>query len=282
MDYRQVFEKSDPLDGAPYGQIRISPAGHVLKRHTEPGKAQQEFRASCLARTLLPAELRPYEYVDWDGDFFITNQVAGLPMVRTDGVAVRRAAEYLGRMHSAPVSRKSKVLLRRHYVRKILAKRLKNEVGHVAQGFGRQAAERMRAPVEKVAQRVKAHRDIVVGHGDFYAGNILVTASGIHPVDWVDFGLCLRAYEVAHFITSVEEDLRMTAMKIYSANASGLSAKDFALGVSVSSIVRAGSYGRSAARGKGVCADLERRCNEHLDSLEKAVDDWHKARWTLR
>src|SRR5262249_37203 len=57
--------------------------------------------------------------------------------------------------------------------------------------------------------------DIVLGHGDFQAGNLFVSADRVWPIDWNDFGLCDRAYEVEHFLASVSPSLAASARRQY-------------------------------------------------------------------
>ncbi len=273
MNFQRSFEKAEPLPGFPDKLVRVTKKNQVIKQHPTPQKARQEFLAACFARMLLPLEMRPYRRVKLRGKFFVTNRIPGTYMDKNDQAAVVWASCYLSKMHAIPVGYKERMLLKQHYAGKALLKRLVQDIDYAVRAFGIRKTRGMSDLVDEVLKRITVYRDIVVSHGDFQVSNIIVTTSGVHPVDWVDFGLGLRSYEVAHFLATVPEELHQRAMEAYYANAPKLSANDLAIGRAVNAIIRVGSFGRVVESGAHPPSFFQNRFSECMSAFMQAMAD---------
>lgn len=277
MDWLQEFENGSQLGDAPPARLRISSAGFILKKHAEDGKAFQEFMATALARMLLPADMVPFHYVGHAGNILITNPVEGRRFDRTSRDDVLVATRYLGRLHAVVLSNAAKEMLRQHghchYERICLSNRLRQEVIHVEKNFGTIAAGKLREAVDKIADHVTGSRDIVLGHGDYQNKNILICPNTAHPVDWVDFGLCYRWYELAHFLATVDPAQHMDALALYRAVTGIDGTGNLVVGRAVDAIIRAGSIARTPASDK---AGAVRRLDGHLETLHNAMGEWQE------
>lgn len=238
--------------------------GLVFKRAREPGKARQEFEATRLARLLLPASLEVPRSWGVVGDQLYVSEELPEKCSWRDPRHVDSATDYLAELHRVePGAELRGALIAagfHHYHGETLRRRLAQELEHARRAF---AAGRFAAELDVVSELVRAaldrwsfEEDAVLGHGDFQRSNLFVRSGKIVPIDWVDFGLCDRAYDLAHLLRSLPEERRARALARY-VRATGVDPEALRLrGQIVDSIVRAGAEARQA---QGPDQDFEER-----------------------
>jgi aminoglycoside phosphotransferase (APT) family kinase protein len=275
IDWQAQFEVAEPLAG---GHVRRTSSGFVLKRERENGKSAQEYRATSLAKQLLPTGIVPYDIVGCAGEFFVANRLPGRLLNVDNEEEVVAAARHLGTMHNAPLSHATCRFLEErgfsHYYRESLQNRLFDEVGRIDRAF-RGAAEL--GPLFQAVERLLAQWDSrqapVLGHGDYQQPNLLFHAGRIYPVDWVDFGLCHRFYELAHFLAFVAEKDRAAVTAAY-ARCCGLDANQIATplaeGEAIDAVVRAGGVARRISPDSEV--ELRPKFRAHMTRFWQAME----------
>ena len=108
----------------------------------------------------------------------------------------------------------------------------------------------------------------MLGHGDFRAGNLFVRGGAIVPIDWIDLGLCDRAYEVMNFVGTLPAAHRAPILTRYTA-ATGIAIEVIRTrGSVVSDIVRAGSWARMVELGARDPDECARRFVQRVLLLE--------------
>ena len=61
--------------------------------------------------------------------------------------------------------------------------------------------------LEKAIESARCHEPCVLGHGDFQKKNICITPeNNIVPLDWIDFGLVLRWYNIGNLLYGQKRD----------------------------------------------------------------------------
>jgi aminoglycoside phosphotransferase (APT) family kinase protein len=251
--------------------------GLILKRQREKGKAQQEFEATRLARFLLPRTLavpRPWGVVA--KEYYVSESIDER-FNRRDPEQVRKATDYLVALHAVPLDHAGlgRELLQTgfaHYRGETLKSRLKHELGHAQRAF---AGRRLGGKLERYAELIAAtllrwtfDDDVVLGHGDFRAGNLFVRGGAIVPIDWVDLGLCDRAYEVMHFFRTIPAAHRAPALRRYTASTGTEIEAIRTRGSIVSDIIRAGSSARMLELGACDPDECARRFVQEVEMLE--------------
>jgi thiamine kinase-like enzyme len=141
--------------------------------------------------------------------------------------------------------------------------RLREEVHHARCAFAdAPEVKKLDEIVGKAIRQWTFDDDIVLGHGDFQGGNLFVSPDRVWPIDWTDFGLCDRAYEVEHFLASVSPSLVDSATKQYveMTQRPNLARQR---GIVADGIIQAGSH----ARTRGNLHDFRR----HVERAEQAL-----------
>jgi aminoglycoside/choline kinase family phosphotransferase len=242
----------------------------ILKCCMSPREAERESSALVLAQQIVGTQVRVPRILQQHNDFLLLEDVGRLSpeTLRHSGLA----AEYLARIHRVEVSDEVVALLsdkgHSHYWREALSNRLREEGLHAKEAF-RSETESVDAflrCIESVlADEVPDHGD-VVGHGDFQSQNLCFTDSdGVCAVDWNDFGLCNRWYEIAHFLYALPEAHRPSAVDAYQAE-SRVALPNWNAGLrygqAVDRIIRAGNRSRLSTALKPL-----------FDEFRKLVDD---------
>ena len=252
------------------------------KRQAEPDKAQQEFLATELARLLLPKPLAPPSNWGVVDGYFVSEKlcVPEFEMFnKKDPRHVARAARYLADLHNVATDMIGTIPTNKFpktYFGEEMRKRLKQEVGFAKRGFDQNEDEKATVNVlETIVQKVTEWRfdtDPELGHGDFQAKNLFVDCNRAWPIDWTDFGLCDRAYEVAHYLHSVSDDLAEMALNEYSKKTTWTVGERLR-GIVADGIIRAGSRARPVAEGhtKDRAMDFAKfKC--HVERADRAMN----------
>jgi aminoglycoside phosphotransferase (APT) family kinase protein len=241
------------IEDHPDSPVTSSWNGLILKRQREKGKAEQEYLATQLARLLLPAKLAvPHAWGVIGGIYYVSEKLEEC-FDHHNSEHIRRATDYLADLHAVSLDDAGlrAELLRcgfRHYMGKTLKYRLRQELKHVRRAF---AGRGLDGPLLRYSELIAAtlkrwtfDDDVVLGHGDFASDNLIIQKNEVIPIDWIDFGLCDRAYEVMNFVQSIGEDYRENALSRYTA-ATGTSAREIhTRGSVVRNIINAGSHAR--------------------------------------
>jgi aminoglycoside phosphotransferase (APT) family kinase protein len=273
-DWKAQFESAESFSR---GHVRCTSSGFVLKRERQKGRSAQEYRATSVAKQLLPMGIVPYDFVGCAGEFFISNRIPGRPLNIESEEEVIAAARLLGALHSAPLSDTTRRFLKEHgfhhYYRRSLQNRLFDEVDRIDRTFGgAPQLDTLSQTVKRLAARRAFKQTPVLGHGDYHRPNLLFHAGHVYPVDWVDFGLCHRFYELAHFRASVAEEHREAVTGAY-ARCCGLQADkirtQLAEGEAVDAVIRAGGVARRISPDNE--AELRQRFQEHVSRFWQAM-----------
>jgi hypothetical protein len=263
--------------------------GLRLKQRPEQSKAHQEYLATQLARMLLPRQLAVPVMWGWEsgglgvGDWFISDEIDPAEFRKfdknrtTDCIA---GARYMAQMHKRVLQEKTRnelfVAGFCHYAADALGNRLEQEARFGREAFGSGGlAERLEAVVKTAVRRLPQWKQEVLGHGDFQASNLFVSDNDsiVLPIDWTDFGVCCRAYEVAHFLYSIAAENRPPALDTYIKDGGFSGSRDHLVmaGEVLDAIIRAGS----AARGVNADTPAERQVraqDRFRDQVERAEE----------
>ncbi len=230
---------------------RLSSNGLFLKSQLETGKAQQEVLATQLARLLLPPEVRVLPTWGVVGAYFVSDFLNGTPIDTTSKEQATSAAALLAEIHSVAVDDSEQCLIDAgfcHYWGQALRDRLVQEAEIARAVFGECGhASELEAIARSAVEKWSFEDDVVIGHGDFQAANLICSEGAVIAVDWTDFGLCERAYDLFHFIDSLDESVREAALERYCETHPVSSEKELQRrGRIIDRIIRAGSVARVA------------------------------------
>ncbi|MBW2270848.1 MAG: aminoglycoside phosphotransferase family protein [Deltaproteobacteria bacterium] len=256
----------------------------ILKVCGSPHEAVSEARSLEMARETIGRHQRVPRLRELSGNLLLIEDVGPDPL--TTERHVQSAAEYLASIHQTEINQSLIDRLEEgrfhHYWKEYLLNRLRREVALSQRGnLPGEQTERFRAATEIVANVPLPLHSHVVGHGDPRAMNFVV-GDGQEPcaVDWKDFGLSNRWYEIAHFVNSLEEGHRDAAIAAYRVRA-GLT--DFAqwelahaYGVAVSSVIRVGTVARNARTENHKSS---RSFTRSVARLQRAIDSLMNQNW---
>jgi len=228
----------------------------ILKFCAGNAEAAREVHALLMAHELLNGAVRVPRLLQHDADWLLLEDLGEAALTTEEHF--RSAAEYLASLHRVDVSVSARGRLVDggfcHYWGESLRNRLRQEIE-----FARRAhlpleeVARFRDVADSVAALPVPPKSDVLGHGDPRIANFLLTSDGTAcAIDWHDFGLSNRWYEVAHFIDSIEEGERAAAVIAYQSR-SGLAnfrewESAFRYGAAVNYVIRAGFWARTASR----------------------------------
>jgi aminoglycoside phosphotransferase (APT) family kinase protein len=154
------------------------------------------------------------------------------------------------------------------YWHKAFTNRLRQEGLHAKEAFSSETGivDTFSRCIERILAHEMPDRSDVVGHGDFQPQNLCFSDSeGVCAVDWHDFGLCNRWYEIAHFLYALPESHRSLAADAYQA-ASCVALPDWDVGLrygqAVDHVIRAGNRARVSTAQQPL-----------FDDFRKLVDD---------
>lgn len=250
-----------------------TPNGLYFKRRPETDKAKQEYLATRLARLLLPAMLRLPTTWGVIEDRFITERIDSEDFDSNSEKHAVEGAKYLARLHAIQLSPSLVKELQRcgynHYEGQTLSNRLKEELQKAKEAFGDHTSmastlESFDSVIREATEKWNFNAELVLGHGDYQAQNIKVNNGEIIPLDWTDFGLCYRGYDIAHYLTSLNSDLRQTAVENYVSICQCDLATSLSQGEIVDRIIRAGSDARKVV-------DLGEPIDDVQESFKKNV-----------
>lgn len=241
--------------------------GLYFKRRPEADKAKQEYLATRLARLMLPQNFcLPQTWGVIDGRF-ITEVIETNDFDVESREHIILGATCLSELHSISLSGTMIAEMRRcgycHYEGEALRNRLSEEFQKAETAFSEfnfmeATLADFRQIVLVVTREWNFVEDIVLGHGDYQAQNLKVDDDRIIPIDWTDFGLCDRSYEVAHYLNSLNEEFRQLGIETYERNANIALANVLDRGGTIDGIIRAGSAARQ------VCDLGESGLNEQI------------------
>lgn len=258
--------------------------GLFVKRPQGEGKARQELHATQLARFLLPEGLglpQPWGVI---GDEHYVAEALTEKLCRNDPDHLALAVDYLAALHAVEIGPEvQRALIEagyEHYRGGALRHRLAQELEHAQHVFAGEG--RLAGAVEQLGELVSAalerwdfEDDLVLGHGDFHTSNLFLRDGRLVPVDWTDFGVCDRSYEVMHFANSIPSKHHEEALARY-ARRTGIEPVSLSLrGGVVDAIVRGGGQARVAGEGR---RDFERCAHE----FSEQVANGHRALTHLR
>lgn len=230
---------------------RRSSNGLFLKSQLEAGKAEQEVLATQLARLLLPAQIRVLPTWGVIGACFVSDFLNGTPIDRASKEHATSAATLLAQIHSVAVDGSEQSLIDAgfcHYWGQALRERLVQEAEIARAAFGESGdASELEAVARFAVEKWSFEDDVVIGHGDFQSANLIYSEGAVVAVDWTDFGLCERAYDLFHFIDSLDESVREAALTRYGETHPVSSEKELQKrGLIIDRVIRAGSVARVA------------------------------------
>src|ERR1700722_5513253 len=244
------------LPGAPE-HVFESSNGLVWKRRGNANDARKELRATQLARLLLPDALAPFSAWAVFEKYFVSQKMPYAKFEPANPCHVTKGASYLARLHALDIKAFRDKLSGggfAHYIGEAMRNRLQEEVIHARSAFQAEpAVKKLEEIVNEAIKRWMFEDDIVLGHGDFQACNLFVSPDRVWPIDWNDFGLCDRAYEVVHFLASVSDSLAEPTRRQY---IEMTQKADFTRqrGIAADGIIQAGSH----ARNKGNLDDFRK------------------------
>lgn len=260
------------------------PGGTLVKQcGAVEDEAKQEAQALVAARLLLDSRLRVPACFGHLDQWIVIEEILSDKLEPENADQVCKAAEYLGCMHSTKLDDAVRMVLanngHQHYYSGSLENRLREEVRHseVAQDAHGESWNLpvLEEAVTKVIPRLSQCGDPVLGHGDFQKKNILIAEDGsVVPVDWRDFGICNRWYELAHFLRSVDPVTHEKALEIYSDRVGiDISEEDDSLriGKIIDAIIRAGSKARTFDPAPERAASSRSRFIEHAERAAELV-----------
>ncbi len=242
----------------------------ILKCCLSPREAEREISALVLAQQIVGTRVRVPNILQQQRECLLLEDVGRLSPEthRHSGLA----AEYLACFHGVEMPREAVALLvdkgHSHYWRAEFANRLRQEGLHAKRAFRSETGivDVFLRCIERVLTHEMPDHSDVVGHGDFQSHNLCFSDShGICAVDWLDFGLCNRWYEIAHFLYALPESHRSSAADAYQA-ASCVALPDWNTGLryghAVDRIIRAGNRSRVSSERQPL-----------FDEFRKLVDD---------
>ncbi len=252
----------------------------IIKREKTTGKAAQEFEACRLARFLLPKDLSPpNSWGHFEGTFF-AEKCEGTLLSPSDREHIGLAVDFLVKLHSLELSEEIlKALISQgfdHYFGKTLKMRLRQEVEMSQLAFRETKSlgsliKEVKEGVAWIMENFALDVDPVLGHGDFRVGNLLIIHGRLQPVDWVDFGICERAYEIVHLTAKLDDKERMPAFDKYYERVKATESSSDLLkkGMAIDAVVRIGACAREVCNGVTNAADNTtqsrfRRCVQRL------------------
>ena len=159
-----------------------------------------------------------------------------------------------------------------HYFGEAMCHRLEQEVDYGQRAFGKTAqdlVQRLKTIVDGAIGKWK-FEDAVLGHGDFQACNLFIDGNRVWPIDWTDFGLCDRAYEVEHFVQSVSLGNADLARNEYR-NVAELSSDASHRGIVADGVIQAGSIARGVWSGTLNDPDAVSRFKTHVERAEREM-----------
>jgi aminoglycoside phosphotransferase (APT) family kinase protein len=182
-------------------------------------------------------------------EYFVSQKVPYAKLEPNSQAHVTQAVSYLACLHAIDIRPIRASLCASgfaHYVEDAMRNRLVEEISHARRTFDGlpDVIKLLEEVVQKALKKWKFADDIVLAHGDFQAGNLFISSDRIWPIDWTDFGLCDRAYEVEHFLASVSSSLAESARRQYLA-ATRTANLDSQRGIVADGIIQAGSHART-------------------------------------
>jgi thiamine kinase-like enzyme len=254
--------KLDEIVGQP-SHIRKTTGGLLFKKERSENKAMQEYLATKTARSVLPNSLRIPKVWGVYKDCLVSTYYTNGQFSKDSKKEVYQAADYLIKMHETKVSNELRDKLIEssncHYWGESLKSRLKQELYFSIRAFRKTLSIQayliiLEAIVESCLEIENSFP--VLGHGDFHAKNLLYFENTIIPVDWVDFGVCDRSYEVHHFVNSISKHLRDEIYLYYTAKTK--TPKDaLNRGIGIDAIIQAGNRARLVIFGEKNASDEE-------------------------
>lgn len=204
---RQVYE-------AIYDGRRV-----VIKIAEDSKRARREFCNQKKAYELLYKKkgLKVAEVIAVRSCCIVSEYIDGKPRKILSHRELQEALRYIHVLHSFDY--RSISCLKNHYYGEKLVRRLKDENGFFTNAINKDrrflALKNSFNKILKLALRYALHDEPVVGHGDFQAKNIIVTETGIAPIDWIDFGILLRWYEVGNLLFGQKKDELLGLIEYY-------------------------------------------------------------------
>ncbi len=196
----------------------------IWKQFGKAEQANQEFLATQLARILLAEKIRPPMAWGVIDNYFISETFTCPQFDRTSPEHIKAATDYLVELHRAEI-----------------LEPLRREL--IAMGYSFNYGKQFRSRLYKITERVKYalnqkketltlgkrfdlitsnvlrewsfEANCVLGHGDFQGANLFVSPERVWAIDWVDFGLCDRAYELAHFYDCIPAKKAALVLSLY-------------------------------------------------------------------
>ena len=201
------------LDGLPK-HLKISENNLLFKEEREQHKSAKEYLATKYARFLLPENLRVPEIWGVFSNCFVLKYYNNANQLNKNSKEeIYKAVNYLIEMHYIRFTNELKdILIKNHYCHyygEPLKNRLSQELEFSTKAFDQiECMKKYLGLMEQIIniclKTMNTHP--VLGHGDFQAKNILLVENNILPIDWVDFGVCERSYEIHHFINSLNPE----------------------------------------------------------------------------
>jgi thiamine kinase-like enzyme len=273
-----------PDSHAGVGSVLRSRNNLVVKKRPEVSKEIQETLATQLARLLLPQDLSPPPSWGCFDGYYVSEFLPYEKLNPASPEQARLAACYLASLHSVPVDSELRHTLSSrgycHYYGPSLKNRLRDELKFARKAFGesdnaslRQALDDLADLLNRIFGMLTTQENPVLGHGDFQASNLLVSEERVWPLDWADFGLCSRAYEVMHFVHSLSlSSVREEAIEEYECR-SGIERSSFeSHGDAIDAVIRAGSKARHALLPGTDNQHLAMAFMEHVHRGKQSVD----------
>jgi thiamine kinase-like enzyme len=252
LDFRFFARDVEFRADSKTSRIGYTKNGLVFKERPEPGKAKQEFLATQLARLLLPQSMAPIPTWGVVGNYFVSDHAGPNNFQPANAEHAKRGAKYLADLHSIQVSKERADAMYSngfaHYFGEALRNRLIDEFCKARLAYSSvQSLEGAIDDLRQVVEEVQAwdlNGNPVLGHGDFQAANLKLINGRIVPLDWTDFGLCNRAYEVMHYVSSLNQNVRKGALEVYKQETGNEITEIERRGNVLDAIIRAGSKAR--------------------------------------
>jgi hypothetical protein len=190
---------------------------YILKSDTDPVENYREVKALQLAQKMLrPSGIRTPELYSFGAKGLLIENIEGQPNPQ-DPISISLAVQSLLRLHHTPLSNRKKLpnhyysdnLIRRvHYEKSWLIKTIPLVIDKVPE-----LGDMM--PLIEGIPNFGFDQEPVVGHGDFQPKNLICSKDTIVPIDWKDFGLATRWYDLGALINKIPTELKLPTIQEY-------------------------------------------------------------------
>ncbi len=254
--------------------------GHqvILKNVKDSKRAETEFNNQKKAYNLLKSRgLKVPKPINLKGSWIVSEFIEGKKN-QLGYEELQKSLRYLHILHSSDYS--AIYPLNCHYYGQNLINRLKQEEDFLLKAIQKHpkisSFKNDFSGILKIAINYAFCDSPVAGHGDFQPNNIIVDKSEIIPIDWIDFGILLRWYDVGNLLFQQNGDELLSLVKYYlqlDSKQSNSSAEkveeDVRKSLSIAFIIRTGSSFRHLVETNEDSSEHFRRIETNINYINE-------------